>query len=81
MAKHKWSVGSLSELYPEGYVGVSDVCILGLNENAGQRILLRIRTDDLKGFRKILTIRKTLYHELAHNVYGEHGSQSILLYL
>lgn len=72
MAKHKWNVGALSELYPEGKVGESEVCVMGLNENKGQRIRLRIRTDDLQGFRKILSIRKVLYHELAHNVHSEH---------
>ena len=40
----------------------------------GIRILLRLRTDDLKGFRKILSIRKVLFHELAHNVHSEHDS-------
>lgn len=58
LAKHAWSVGALAELYPEGEVGVSEVCVLGLNQNNGARISLRIRTDDLKGFRKILSIRK-----------------------
>jgi WLM domain len=33
---------------------------------------LRLRTDDLAGFRKPLSIRKVLYHELAHNVYSDH---------
>ena len=74
MAKHKWKVGSLAELYPKGKVGESEVCVMGLNRNKGQQILLRIRTDDLKGFRKILSIREVLYHELAHNVYSEHDS-------
>lgn len=72
MAKHKWRVGSLAELYPEGKVGETDVCVMGLNRNKGQQILLRIRTDDLKGFRKMLSIREVLYHELAHNVHSEH---------
>lgn len=79
MAKHKWSVGALCELYPEGYVGVSDVCVMGLNENHGQRILLRLRTDDMKGFRKTLSIRKVLCHELAHNVHSEHDSNFYVL--
>ena len=79
LAKHKWSVGALCELYPEGYVGVSDVCVMGLNENHGQRILLRLRTDDLQGFRKPLTIRKVLYHELAHNVHSEHDDAFYIL--
>ena len=74
MAKHKWKVGSLAELYPKGKVGSSPVCVMGLNENKGQRILLRLRTDDLKGFRKILSIKKVLYHELAHNVHSDHDN-------
>jgi hypothetical protein len=53
-------------------VGESAVCVMGLNKNKGQQILLRIRTDDLRGFRKILHIRKVLYHELAHNVHSAH---------
>merc|ERR1712125_153888 len=56
-----------------GQVGQSDVCVMGLNQNKGQKILLRLRTDDLKGFRKILSIRKVLFHELAHNVHSEHN--------
>ncbi len=50
------------------------MCILGLNENKGARILLRIRTDDLTGFRNLSTITKTLCHELAHNVHGDHDA-------
>merc|ERR1712071_303799 len=72
MAKHGWSVGCLAELYPEGKVGESAVCVMGLNQNRGQKLLLRIRTDDLRGFRKMLSIRKVLFHELAHNVHDEH---------
>jgi len=75
MAKHKWHVGCLAEMYPEGKVGESEVCIMGLNQNKGQKILLRLRTDDLKGFRKILSIRKVLFHELAHNVHSEHDGE------
>lgn len=52
----------------EGLVGVSQVCILGYNRNKGQEISLRLRTDDYAGFRKYLAIRKTLVHELTHNV-------------
>lgn len=79
MNKHKWSVGCLAELYPEGSVGVSDVCVMGLNQNHGQKILLRLRTDDLKGFRKILSIRKVLFHELAHNEHSEHNDKFYVL--
>lgn len=55
------------------------MCILGLNENKGQKIFLRLRTDDLKGFRKLLTIKKILYHELAHNEHSDHNDQFYLL--
>jgi hypothetical protein len=75
MSKHKWNVGSLAELYPDGKVGESAVCVMGLNKNNGQEILLRLRTDDIQGFRKPLSIRKVLYHELAHNVHSEHDTQ------
>ena len=35
-----------------------------LPQNKGEEISLRIRTDDLKGFRKYDSIKKTLLHEL-----------------
>lgn len=73
MAKHQFTVGCLAELYPEGKVGESEVCVMGLNQNKGQKILIRLRTDDLRGFRKMLSIRKVLFHELAHNVHSEHN--------
>jgi hypothetical protein len=44
----------------------------GVNINRGQEISLRLRTDDLKGFRRYDRIRETLVHELAHMVWGEH---------
>ncbi|KAL0047896.1 hypothetical protein WJX82_002765 [Trebouxia sp. C0006] len=72
VSKHRWTVGLLSEMPPEGKVGVSPVCILGVNINAGQEISLRLRTDDLKGFRRYDRIRETLCHELAHMVWGSH---------
>jgi hypothetical protein len=68
MEAHGWRVGRLTEMPPEGKVGVSAVCILGYNANQGQEISLRLRTDDLRGFRKYLRIRETLVHELAHMV-------------
>jgi hypothetical protein len=74
MEKHHWTVGCLAEMYPEGNVGQSPVCVMGLNQNKGQKILLRLRTDDLRGFRKILSVRKVLYHELAHNVHTNHDT-------
>ncbi|CAN0047645.1 unnamed protein product, partial [Ectocarpus sp. 8 AP-2014] len=57
LEKHRWTVGALCELYPEGKVGVSDRCVLGLNQNHGMKILLRLRTDDLQGFRKVRVVR------------------------
>lgn len=33
-------------------------------QNQGEEISLRLRTDDLKGFRKYQSIKKTLLHEL-----------------
>ncbi|KAI3675178.1 hypothetical protein L1987_84764 [Smallanthus sonchifolius] len=75
MNKHKWHVGIMTEMAPEGYVGVSPVCILGFNKNHGEEISLRLRTDDLKGFRKYQSIKKTLLHELAHMVYSEHDAK------
>ena len=53
--------------------------MLGLNKNKGQEIYLRLRTDDLKGFRKILTIKKVLYHELAHNEHSDHDDNFYML--
>jgi hypothetical protein len=48
MAAHGYRVGLLSEMPPEGKVGISPKCILGVNINSGQEISLRLRTDDLK---------------------------------
>jgi len=79
MAKHKWNVSCLAEMYPKGNVGQDEVCVMGLNHNKGQKILLRLRTDDLKGFRKVLSVRKVLFHELAHNVHSEHDGDFYLL--
>jgi len=38
-----------------------------LLQNHGEEISLRLRTDDLKGFRKYERIKKTLLHELVSN--------------
>ncbi|XP_018849955.2 uncharacterized protein LOC109012658 isoform X2 [Juglans regia] len=72
MNKHHWRVGIMTELAPIGYVGISPKCLLGFNKNHGEEISLRLRTDDLKGFRKYESIKKTLLHELAHMVHSEH---------
>ncbi|CEM15494.1 unnamed protein product [Vitrella brassicaformis CCMP3155] len=73
MREYQWTVGVLCEMPPEGKVGEDPVCILGLNEGRGQKIHLRLRTDDLKGFRKYEVILNTLLHELTHNRIGPHN--------
>ncbi|EPQ27633.1 uncharacterized protein PFL1_04771 [Pseudozyma flocculosa PF-1] len=62
-------VGILTELLPW-----ESPELLGLNENAGQRVSLRLRTDDAEGFRNYTTTRRVLVHELAHNRYGGHAN-------
>lgn len=75
MRAHKFSVGLLTEMEPLAHTqttheGTSR--ILGLNRNQGEVIELRLRTDAHDGYRDYKTIRKTLCHELAHNVHGPH---------
>jgi len=75
MRKHKWTVPLLTEMNPiehtqSNHEGTSRT--LGLNRNAGEVIELRLRTDVYDGYRDYNTIRKTLCHELAHNVHGPH---------
>lgn len=75
MAKHEFSVQLLTEMNPAEHTsgdhqGVSRT--LGLNRNRGEVIELRLRTDAYDGYRDYRTIRKTLCHELAHNVFGDH---------
>ncbi|XP_047319961.1 uncharacterized protein LOC124923988 isoform X2 [Impatiens glandulifera] len=79
MNKHHWRVGIMTEMAPEGYVGVSPMCILGFNKNQGEEISLRLRTDDLKGFRKYESIKKTLLHELTHMVHSDHDNKFLAL--
>ncbi|KAI4319881.1 hypothetical protein MLD38_033427 [Melastoma candidum] len=79
MNKYRWRVGLMSEMAPIGYVGISPKCLLGLNKNQGEEISLRLRTDDMKGFRKYESIKRTLLHELAHMVHSEHDSNFFAL--
>lgn len=71
MRKHKFSVGLLTEMNPAEHT-THESKTLGLNRNAGEVIELRLRTDAYDGYRDYKIIRKTLCHELAHNVHGEH---------
>ncbi|KAL7943695.1 WLM domain-containing protein [Trichoderma barbatum] len=78
MRKHKFTVGLLTEMEPLAHTettheGTSR--ILGLNRNQGEVIELRLRTDAHDGYRDYKTIRKTLCHELTHNVHGPHDRQ------
>ncbi|CAG8456244.1 17783_t:CDS:2 [Funneliformis caledonium] len=66
MKKYKWNVGTLRELSPV------EKDILGFNKNRGELITLRLRTDDMEGFRHYPEIRRVLLHELVHNVWGDH---------
>ncbi|KAL0084058.1 WLM domain-containing protein [Phycomyces blakesleeanus] len=66
MKARQWSVGELTELTP------FEATILGYNRNSGQLIAIRLRTDDLSGFRHYDSIRKVLLHELTHNVWSAH---------
>ncbi|KAJ7471930.1 WLM-domain-containing protein [Mycena latifolia] len=69
MQLHKFSVGVLTELDPRERPD-----LLGLNTNHGQEIKLRLRTDSYDGFRVYSQVRRTLCHELAHNVFGPHDN-------
>ena len=48
--------------------------LLGLNTNAGEKVSLRLLTDDLDGLRSYNDVRRVLLHELTHNVFGGHGN-------
>ncbi|KAF6005543.1 hypothetical protein F1559_005147 [Cyanidiococcus yangmingshanensis] len=74
MRKWRWRVSLLSEMAPDGRVSIDPVCVMGLNQNRGAVIQLRLRTDDLAGFRRYDSIREVLAHELAHNEYTEHDA-------
>jgi len=71
MRKHQWSVPLLTEMNPADHT-THESKTLGLNRNRGEVIELRLRTDSYDGYRDYKTIRKTLCHELAHNVWSEH---------
>ncbi|ODV90100.1 hypothetical protein CANCADRAFT_1832 [Tortispora caseinolytica NRRL Y-17796] len=73
MERYKWFVPVLAEMDPASNT-THESRTLGLNQNKGQKILLRIRTDWYEGFCNYKEIRKVLCHELAHNVHSEHDS-------
>ena len=71
MRIHKFSVGLLTEMNPAEHT-TQESRTLGLNRNRGEVIELRLRTDRYDGYRDYRVIRKTLCHELSHNVWGDH---------
>ena len=74
MRTHGFSVGTLTEMNPAEHT-THESRTLGLNRNRGEVIELRLRTDAYDGYRDYKIIRKTLCHELAHNVWGEHDQR------
>jgi len=75
MKKHQFQVGCLSEMPPDGHVGVDSECVMGLNKNAGEEIFLRVRTDDGQGLRPYQSLIPVLLHELTHNVWSDHDNR------
>jgi hypothetical protein len=71
MRTHKFSVPLLTEMDPAMHT-TQESRTLGLNRNRGEVIELRLRTDAYDGYRDYKTIRNTLCHELAHNIWGPH---------
>ena len=70
MLAYGWKVSKLLEICP-----VERPDILGYNMNQGSVIALRLRTNDLSGFRAESVIRRTLVHELTHMVHSEHNHE------
>lgn len=68
--QYNFKVGLLCEMYPKS------PALLGLNVNAGQKILIRLRlpyNDRL--FYPMSDLIGTLLHELTHNVHGPHDAK------
>lgn len=54
--------------------GNPNMDLLGYNQNAGEMIVLKLRTDNTKGFRPYHDLINTLIHEMTHNVWGPHDN-------
>ena len=78
MKTRKFKVGVLTEMSPVeaqermAKRGTPNMDLLGYNQNYGGMIVLRLRTDTLKGFRPYHDLINTLIHEMTHNVWGPH---------
>lgn len=55
--------------------------LLGLNTNAGEKVSLRLLTDDLEGTRNYNDVRRVLLHELSHNRFGDQFSPMVFFFL
>lgn len=78
MKERELVVGTLGEMDPIDdrimqKKQAEGACLLGYNTNAGTRIDIKLRTEDLKGFRPYPELVATLLHELSHNWVGEHN--------
>ena len=71
MRQLRLSVALLTEMDPVQHTTAGGKT-LGLNRNRGEVIELRLRTDAYEGYRPYAWVRRTLCHELAHNVHGPH---------
>ncbi|KUJ24354.1 WLM-domain-containing protein [Mollisia scopiformis] len=70
MRARGWKVGTLAEFYPD------QQNLLGINENRGQRICLRLRyPGDKNQFLPLEQVVDTMLHELSHNVIGPHNAE------
>ncbi|KAG9245137.1 zinc ion binding protein-like protein [Calycina marina] len=70
MRARNWKVITLVEFYPDHQN------LLGINENRGQRICLRLRhPGDKNQFLTLEQVVDTMLHELSHNVHGPHDAK------
>jgi len=81
MKTRQFEVGILTEMSPieaqdrMAKKGTPGMDLLGYNQNAGEKIVLKLRTDSLKGFRPYHDLINTLIHEMTHNVWGPHDEK------
>ncbi|PHH79991.1 hypothetical protein CDD82_2037 [Ophiocordyceps australis] len=77
MQRHRFTVALLTEMEPLSNTETTHqgtTRTFGLNRNKGEVIELRLRTDSHAGYRDYKTVRRTLCHELTHNVHGPHDA-------
>jgi len=80
MTKHRFKVGVFTEMSPTeaqdrmSKRGTPNMDLLGYNMNHGDMIVLKLRTDTLKGFRPYHDLINTLIHEMTHNIWGDHDA-------